>query len=147
VGLLRRLLDSFQLTPSFAELRATIVAPVASYPRERVVAQLKAHAFVAPTDRAELERLEAELALAVGGADDDDARGAHLRQGLEHADAVEVGHDQIEGHDVGLELGDLLEGVEAVAGDADDEDARAGAEDLAQHLARKGGVVDDQDPD
>ena len=57
MGLLRRLLDSFQLTPSFAELRATIVAPVASYPRQRVVAELKAHAFVAPTDRPELERL------------------------------------------------------------------------------------------
>lgn len=57
VGLLRRLFDSFQLTPTFAELEQANRAASASYPRERVVAELLTHASPAPGARDELERL------------------------------------------------------------------------------------------
>ncbi len=67
-------------------------------------------------------------------------------QGREDAEAVELGHDQVERHHVGLELGDLLERVEAVVGDPHHLETRVGAQHLAHHLAREGRVVHHEHP-
>lgn len=57
MGLLRRLLGSFELTPSFAELEQANHDVSARYPRERVLAELLARRTADLEDRAELHRL------------------------------------------------------------------------------------------
>ncbi|HEY5146304.1 MAG TPA: hypothetical protein VII82_06040 [Polyangiaceae bacterium] len=68
-------------------------------------------------------------------------------QGAKQADAVQVRHQQIERHDIGRELRDLLDRVEPVARDADDLDLGIGRQDLAHDLPREGRVVDHEHPD
>lgn len=57
MGLLRRLFASFELTPTFAELRQQNHDAAANYPRERVVAELLARVAHDPRARAELHTL------------------------------------------------------------------------------------------
>ena len=67
------------------------------------------------------------------------------RERFEDSDAVELGHDEIEGDDVGAQLFDLLQRVEAIAREPDDLEARILAEDLAQDLACERRVIDDEE--
>jgi hypothetical protein len=96
---------------------------------------------------AALQRLDAEVAVLVGGADHDHARRVGPAQRLQHAHAVEAGHHQVERHHVGRELGDLVERVEPVARGAHHGNTRGLLQQLAQDLARERGVIDDQHPD
>lgn len=57
MGLLRRLLDSFHLTPTFAELEQQNHEAAARLTREEVVATLAQHYLHDPTTRDELLRL------------------------------------------------------------------------------------------
>ena len=64
---------------------------------------------------------------------------------LEHLEAVELRHLDVEEHQVGRELGHRLDGVEAVAAFGHNRDARMRAEKLAHDRARQRLVVDDDD--
>src|SRR3954471_10364618 len=57
MGLLRRLLDSFQLTPTFAELAQQNRDAAASLTREQVLAKLERHYLHNPNTRDELLQL------------------------------------------------------------------------------------------
>ena len=97
-------------------------------------------------ERAGFQRLDGEGALRVGHRHEDHARRfRHRRERAEHAEAVELGHLQVERDDVRLQLLDPLECVDPVARDADDLDPAVPRQHLAHHLARERRVVDDED--
>ena len=59
--------------------------------------------------------------------------------------AVEIGHDQVAGHDVRLQLDHLLERLLAVARGAHDLEERTARQHLRDDLADVGRIVHDQD--
>ena len=79
--------------------------------------------LVNESDGAGLERGNGDVAAIVGHRHNHDAGqgcDGERRECPKEADAIEVRHDQVERHDVRLELRSLLERIETVAGDADD---------------------------
>src|SRR4051794_27666571 len=80
------------------------------------------------------------------GADDDDGhvRRAALLQGAQHAEAVEAGHGEVQGHRVRPRGAALRERLVAVAGRADHVEAGS-AERAAEHGAHERRVVGDDD--
>ena len=65
-------------------------------------------------ERPGCEGRDGELAVPVGHAHDDDAPPLLRLERAQHTQPVEVRHDEVEGDHVGLQLGDLLERVDAV---------------------------------
>ncbi len=80
--------------------------------------------------------------LVVGSLEDDYDIGTDQ---LEYLEAVQLGHLDVEEHEIGPGLCNLLDRVEAVAALCDDLHSRR-AEQLAQQIARRRLVVDDHDP-
>ena len=98
-------------------------------------------------DRATLQGGHGDVAAVLGHRDHDHAGkrlDRELRELTQKADPVEMRHDEVKRQDVGGELHDLLESVEAVARRPDDQKAGVRLEHFADHFAREGGVVDDE---
>jgi hypothetical protein len=95
-------------------------------------------------DRPEGERLDAEIGLHARDADDQHARPGPPAERAQHADAVELGHRQVQCDHVGIERCDALEGVAAVTRRGDDVDPAARPQDLGQHDPRERRVIDDE---
>src|SRR4051794_26275582 len=92
---------------------------------------------------AELDRLEHLRLLAEGGAHDDARRrvgGDDLGEGGE---AVLLGHGDVQGHQVRLQLLEARDRLDAVTGLADHLVAALG-ERITDHLAHERGVIDDE---
>ena len=97
-------------------------------------------------DRAELEAAEREVhaALRARGAQHHDGARRLAHDVAERLQPVELGHLDVERHDVRLERVDLPDGLVAVARRADDLEIRRAIDDLADDAPHERTVVDDQ---
>src|SRR5690349_14854722 len=93
--------------------------------------------------RAALDRLEHLRLLAEGRAHDDLGGGIEREDVLEGGEAVLLGHGDVERREVGTQLLELRERLDAVAGFADDLVA-ATDERVGDHLPHERSVVDDE---
>ena len=91
-----------------------------------------------------VEPAQHPLARLAGDAHDHNGHRPPRHLPLDEVHAVGPRHDQIAGHDVGLQPLDQLERLFAVARGADDLERRAAREHLLDDLADVGGVVDDE---
>ncbi len=66
---------------------------------------------------------------------------------LEHLEAIELRHLNVEKHEIGLELGDCLDRLEPVGALRDDVDVWNVRQVLAQHTARQCLIVHDDHPE
>jgi len=99
-------------------------------------------------DRTQLQGLDREIAVGGRRADHQDRRGPRvIGEGAQHAEPVEVRHDEIEGHHVGLEELDLLQRVQPVPRVTHDLHVGIAAHHLAHDLAHERRVVDHQEAD
>jgi hypothetical protein len=105
----------------------------------------KRRGLVNELDRPRFKGLDRKQALLIARAYDDASGLGLVAKGPQHAETIEVWHEQVEGHHVGLELGDFLEGIEAIAGNAHDLDLGIARKNFAYDFARECGVVDNQD--
>ncbi len=102
---------------------------------------LAAHGLEQVIERPGLER--ADGVLVVGGHDDDH-RQRSRRQAMDHVEAAQAGHLQIEQHQVGLQQGDLGQRFLAARCLARHGDIVEALQFLAQHLAGNRLVVNYQ---
>ena len=96
--------------------------------------------------RAELERAEHVVTLAVA-RDDDHRQRALGHQQAQEGEAVHLRHLEVEGDDVRQQVEGLAQRLLAVRGAADDLDHRVRLEHRADRLPVVGRVVDDEHPD
>ena len=95
-------------------------------------------------DRLRVER--AQRMLAVGGDEHEQWR-LDVHQALDHREAVEARHLDVEEDEVGLMGLDLADRLAAVGGGGDDLDVVKGLQPQLQPLRRQGFVVDQNGPD
>jgi len=96
---------------------------------------------------AELQRADRRAGAGAGvRADDHDGPRCLGHDVADRAQAVELGHFQVHGDDVGVVLVHLADGVEAVARRGDDPElaGRVAPQHVAQHAPHQRAVVDDE---
>ena len=127
-----------------AEVAGLARVDLAADAAQRALEALAVERLEQVVERLHLER--AQRVLVVGG-DEHDGRHPIRADGLDHLEAVELRHLDVEEHEIRGLGQDGLDGFDAVPGFADDLDVLFSAEERAHPLARERLVVDDQRTD
>jgi hypothetical protein len=93
------------------------------------------------------DRVQQRAGLLAGGHDDDADLRLGVAQLVEHREAAEVGHAEVEDHDVGLQVGGDVQRLLPILRLGDDLDARILVESPYDALADERKIVSDDDAD